>query len=124
MLNIKPKSSLIKAFADVIGWECGVKLVFVLKRIVLLSDRHTARLKPAIQNFFDSTISLAVFYKSHIVDKRSVQIVEFGVISGQRKQLFDTFNNNIVIFVLFVDPNWHRRTPISIATNRPITSAF
>src|SRR3989344_899063 len=98
-----------------------LKLVFILKRIVILSKAHATRFKPAIQNFFNPLVVFAVFGESNLVYKWPVQIVHLDVITRQLLEFFNARYYDVIRFISFINPDWQRSTPIAVTANRPIT---
>lgn len=69
-------SSLIDSFSDKVSREMLFKCILVLKRIVRLSKRHTARFEPAIENFWHSSQNALSFLRrdSDLIDEFLVNI--------------------------------------------------
>jgi hypothetical protein len=87
---IEPPSGLIDSLTDEISWVYFVELFFTCaERVVDLSIRHRAALKPAIKDLFDTSelsFSLLAFDRQ-MVNVLSVQISDLG--TSQLFKLFD-----------------------------------
>jgi hypothetical protein len=77
VLIVEPGPGLIHSLSNEVRWECLFELFLVLKRIVILSVRHRATIKPRIEHVRDPVHHFATFLarKSHLIDDVFVEVL-------------------------------------------------
>ena len=75
MQAVEPAARLVDTLADIVGlFQYRIKLIFILKRIMHLRERHRAGIEPAV-NHFGRTFHLPAAFtagKSNVIHKRPV----------------------------------------------------
>ena len=128
MQRVKPTTGLTDVFNNEVTWIVLIKPFLIFERIMHLSKRHRATLKPAVENFGNSThhrlSRWIIWVRPHqIVYNWSMQFGNYNAkISLQVGKT--SVHINARICRIITAPNRYRRTPKAIATNRPVACIF
>ena len=126
--GIEPAAGLIHGFDNKIGREMVFKPFLVVKRVVNLRVRHGTGLKPAVKDVADAAHHgfAGRIVRVRINDLVNIRLVQVGNFDTG---LFFDFGNGTkdinarkLRIVRFPDRN--RRSPKTIARNRPVAGAF
>ena len=121
--GIKPTSCLVYRLAYEIGRKILLELVGVFKRIMPLSKRHRAAVKPAIAHFGHSDhLSAAFAVPRYGVDIRTVKL---DILFHTRKFFeFLSASYNVLFAALVAYPDRQWRSPISLTGYTPVYDVF
>ena len=108
----EPSSGLIDALADEIRRKAFIEILFVFKRIVLLSKWHRSAVKPAVHDFRDSRHRLAAV-RTGEMDIVYIRTVKLDARIDVFLSFFHQFLAGTDAFQMaaFTSPHRNRRTP-------------
>ena len=113
--RIEPSSCLIDRLGYEIRREVLFKEFFVLKRIVILRERHRPRVEPTVDNLFHPGHLTSALTASAMqsVDIRAVKFDVAFDSAGVFEFFFRAHHSDFA--AVFADPYRQRRTPVSFA---------
>ena len=128
MQRIKPATRLTDVFNNEVTGIVLIKPFLIFKRIMHLSKRHRATLKPAVENFGNPAhhrlSSWVIWVRSHqVIDHWAMQFgdvdTKIALEVGKAAVHINTRISGVI-----TAPHRYRRAPKTIAADRPVARIF
>ena len=104
---------MVDRLADEVGREALLKLRFVLKRRVVLSERHRTGIEPDVDYLGDTLHRLAALWarEADVINVRAVRIID-----QDARELFELLERADALGVAVgAAPDRQRRAPVTLA---------
>ena len=124
--RVEPASCLVNTLTDEVCREHFlVKFFTVFKRIMLLCERHSSTVEPAVHNFRYPCHRLATYRacQMYIINIRSVQLDILGNILLCLFHQLSTASDTLQMSA-FASPDRNRCAPVSVSGNCPVINVF
>ena len=120
--GIEPASGLVDRFGDELRGEAALEKLLVLKRIMILGERHGAGIEPAVDDFGDTLHGAAAVrtLDLNIIHERPVQL-DIGIvgIAGQLRQ-FRLAADADLLAAVRAFPDVEGGAPVTVTGNAPV----
>ncbi len=117
---VEPTPRLVEPFADEISREVRLEDRLVLEGIMLLRVGHGTGLEPAVEDFRNAAVGLAVALNDQIIDVLLVEV--WNHLTNGTLQFRDAAKAEDVAVLVF--PNRQGGAPETIAADRPVACVF
>ena len=124
--GVEPATGLVNCFRDELRRELLLKYFLILERIMMLCERHCTRVKPAVNNFRNTTHGLATIRAGvgEVIDVRAMKLYGERVFTTGLLLELSTGSDGILMSTSLTLPDVKRSTPVTVTGDTPVLNVL